>query len=266
MRGINKVLRTPFCERKKAWASMMQSMKLPRLLEDKLPIRRFLDGQLILWTEKQKIMTPTEGKPGFLTCAACQSDHRWSKADKMFFHLVADTHQRKCQDRLDAAEKEKRQALFEDLCVATTSGADIVARVQDYAVQYCAAKSLPFTAATMALDCVSAAVNTLIRQQFSPACIADLLANGHKSEAKTIRHINYVVQAADTGGTMAGAEKRKSTQGKSGIKKKIRRHKRSRFRLHRTNVARRVSRLSVKILKDKAAYVLVSVSLRRSNY
>ena len=255
MRGINKVLRAPVNERKKAWIAMMANSNVPRILAGKLPIERFLDGRLTLWTEKQKIMTPTEGKPGFLTCSACESDHKWDKSVRMLFHLIGDTHLRKCQERLDAAEREKRQALLQDHCAATTSGADIVARVQDYAVQYCATKSLPFTAATMALDCVSAAVNTLIPQQFSPVFIAGLMSNGHTSEVKTIRHINYVAQAVDTGGSVAGVEKRKSTQMKSGVKKKRIRSKRSRFRLHRTNVARRVSRMSVKILKAKAEYL-----------
>ena len=93
------------------------------------------------------------------------------------------------------------------------AAADIIARIQDYAVQYCATKSLPFTAATMALDCVSAAINTLVPKEFSAKAVAQLMANGNKSEAKTIRHLNVVKQSVDPGGRGEGyiPQKRKAS-------------------------------------------------------
>ena len=39
-----------------------------------------------------------------------------------------------------------------------TDGAETVKLIQDYAAQYCVSKSLPLTAAVMALDCVSVAI------------------------------------------------------------------------------------------------------------
>ena len=217
--NVNKVLRAPVNQRNKVLAEMIDSMKLPARVVDKLQLGRFLDGRMALWNEKH-IMTITEGKPGYLTCAVCETDYKWSKAERMFLHLVCDRHQMKCQERLDAVEKEKRQGRFVGECAAAASAIDIVKRVQDYAIQYCAAKSLPFTAATMALDCVTAAVNTLVPKQFSPTAIAELISNGHRSEAKMLRHINYAAKAVDTGGKIADAQKRKSTQTKGNVTKK----------------------------------------------
>ena len=73
----------------------------------------------------------------------------------------------------------------------------------------------------MALDCVSAAINTLVPKQFSAKVIAQLTANGSKSEAKTVRHINFVKQAVDPGGRVDGfiPQKRKAS-GKHVAKKK----------------------------------------------
>ena len=140
-------------------------------------------------------------------------------------------------------------------------------RVKNYAVQYCAAKSLPFTAATMALDCVAATINTLIPKQFTTAAIATLMSSGHTQDAKTMRNINYVATSVDVGGAVAGdtslPKKRKCTPTKGSAKKKGGGSKkkkrllttRSRFRLHRTNVAKRVTRMGSKILKQKAEYL-----------
>lgn len=54
--------------------------------------------------------------------------------------------------------------------------------VKDYASQYCAAKSLPFTAGEMALDCVSVAFASAIPTAISSKAIANLAANGYKEE------------------------------------------------------------------------------------
>lgn len=120
----------------------------------------------------------------------------------------------------------------------------------------------------MALDCVSAAINTLVPSQFSTEAIADLVSKGHRSDAKKMRHINYVVKAVDVGGAVAGdtslPQKRKSTPTKGNnnkkktsgsTKKKRQGARRSRFRLHRTNVAKRVTRMAATILKQKADYL-----------
>ena len=120
-------------------------------------------------------------------------------------------------------------------------------------MQYCAAKSLPFTAATMALDCVSAAISSLVPKQFSSESIAELMSKGYKSEAQQLRQINYVAKNVDTGGVAAGDD---SGQTKRKSKKiNTKRTKRSRFRLHRTNVSKRVNRMAEEILSQKAEYL-----------
>ena len=61
-------------------------------------------------------------------------------------------------------------------------GATVENRIINYAAQTAAAKSLPFTAAEMALDCVSAAVNTICTDTISDKAIDVLISNGHKNE------------------------------------------------------------------------------------
>ena len=109
----------------------------------------------------------------------------------------------------------------------------------------------------MALDCVSAAINTLVPKEFSAKVVAQLMANGNKSEAKTIRHLNVVKQSVDPGGRGEGyiPQKRKASGNHVDDKKKRIRRRRNKLRLSRISVARRVSRLGANILKQKAEYL-----------
>lgn len=58
--------------------------------------------------------------------------------------------------------------------------------VKNYATQYCASKSLPFSAAVMALDCVSAAFASVVGDNISANSISDLITSGHKKEVCTV--------------------------------------------------------------------------------
>ena len=52
---------------------------------------------------------------------------------------------------------------------------EIVKRVKDYACLYCASKSLPFSAAEMAMDCVSAAISSMFPEAASEKTIINKL-------------------------------------------------------------------------------------------
>ena len=123
--------------------------------------------------------------------------------------------------------------------------------MKNYASQYAAAKSLPFTSAQMALDCVSASFSTAFGNvPPNPKAIAELMQRGHKAEADALRKIMYVCQHVDTGGKAAAGSKRK------GNPKKPSRKKRSRFRLYRTSVVRRVKNMADEVLKQKVEFLL----------
>ena len=128
----------------------------------------------------------------------------------------------------------------------------MVEAVKNYAAHYCAAKSLPWSAGVMALDCVSAAFSTVLGTTVvNPKSIAELQASGHKSEAKMLRNISYVCRAVDNGGGANNV----SAKRKAKAKKPDPRRKRSRFRQHRTGVAKRVHHLASEILKEKKSFL-----------
>ena len=116
--------------------------------------------------------------------------------------------------------------------------------IQNYAAQYCAAKSLPFTAAEMALDCVSAALTTIANSgTISAKSITHLQIHGHKVEAEMMKRLKYVTELTDVGG------KRKLDTSASGSNKRVR------VRQHRTNIAKKVNKLGDRILSKKASYL-----------
>ena len=131
----------------------------------------------------------------------------------------------------------------------------MIKAVQDYAVQYCAIKSLPFTAATMALDCVSAAMSTIFPADADTKIINDLAVSkskAAKSAANMLRCINHVRAKVDTGGRRS-AEVRKRDRSSEDTPSNT---KRSRFRLHRTTVSKRVSKLGSEIVQKKHQYLV----------
>ena len=123
-------------------------------------------------------------------------------------------------------------------------GGKIVKAIQDYASQYCAAKSLPFTTAVMAMDCVCATLTTITcNNSISQTSINDLQVNGHKVEAASLKKLKYVLTHCDVGGKRKADAKPNSD------------HKRSRLRLHRTTISQRVKKLGDSILSLKADYL-----------
>ena len=121
MADIQKVLRTPINARKQAWNKMMNNAQLPESVSNKLQLSRFLDGQQLVDCPVKNLLTPTEGKAAYLTCAVCQKDYKWAQCARAFSHLISDGHQSKCRDKLEAAEKALSQAVMQDSCASAAS-------------------------------------------------------------------------------------------------------------------------------------------------
>ena len=75
-------------------------------------------------------------------------------------------------------------------CREPSDGATVVNLVKNYAAQYAAAKSLPFTASEYALDCVSAAVTTVAGGKTPrESAIKTLRSAGHHIYFTHVTHI-----------------------------------------------------------------------------
>ena len=107
----------------------------------------------------------------------------------------------------------------------------------------------------MALDCVSAAMNSMFPEVLSEKAINKLIAEGHQHEGHMLRRVNLIRSHVDNGGGVTAGTKSKRKAGGSPKKRAKRRKKRSRFRLHRTNVSKRVRKLADEVLKQKAEYL-----------
>ena len=93
------------------------------------------------------------------------------------------------------------------------------------------------------MDCVCAALSTIVKDSISQKSITNLFVYGHTAEATTLKNLKYVSTHADVGG------KRKAEAPSSSG------HKRSRLRQHRTAVAKRVHKLGDEILVKKTDYL-----------
>ena len=249
--SMNKVLNTDIGERNAAWEDMMDSLNPPKVIAKKLGLANFLQSRFAVWTQLP-VMKQTSDKPGFLTCVICETEHKFPKQERALAHICSKDHHDALKKKMDAAVTARSKDLMNDHVHTFNESAEAVAAVQNYAVQYCAAKSLPFAAAEMTLDCVSAAFATIFPEHVDTKLISDLGASRRKSHRKAshvLRTINHLRSHVDTGGRV---KRRLDLDGD----KDQERPKRSRFRLHRTTVSKRVTRLADDILKQKRCYLL----------
>ena len=132
--------------------------------------------------------------------------------------------------------------------VSIKASADLIKMAKDYVCQYCAAKSLPFTAAEMAMDVVSATFKTILPKGVDGQLIKALRKVGYQQEANMMSTMQYVSAHVDTGGVL-------STKRKAESPEKTPRPKRSCFRIHRTTVAKRVNIMKASVLQQKLKFL-----------
>ena len=188
---MDKVLTTAIDSRSAKFREMLKTINPPKTVAEVIKLSDYLDGTLVPWRRKQNIFTLTKDKADCLTCTCCGTVNRFGRLDRVLLHLMSKKHHQKCKEKDDTVAKERSKELLNDHCKAAASilllfcilyfvnfvfifillarlyfilyfvfillaGAEeIVKRVKDYAALYCANKSLPFSAAEMALDCVS---------------------------------------------------------------------------------------------------------------
>ena len=100
------------------------------------------------------------------------------------------------------------------------------------------------------MDCVSAAISSMFPEAASEKTINKLIAEGYQHEGVMLRRLNLIRCHVDNGGVTVGTKSKRKAGGTTEN-----RPKRSRFRLHRTSVSKRVRKLTDGVLKKKAEYL-----------
>ena len=130
------------------------------------------------------------------------------------------------------------------MCFASTRGEEVVHRIQDYVAQHVAARSLPFTAGEMALDCISAALCSVIGdRQIDEKSVDLLVRKGHSEDASVLSRLRYVGGAVKRGGLYTD-----TTEGENSAKRR-------RVQLRRGAVKKRVSSLATKVRRLKHEFL-----------
>ena len=142
----------------------------------------------------------------------------------------------------------------------SSDGSTVVKRVKDYACQYAATKSLPFSASEMAMDVVAAAFSTVAPEEPKVKAIRLLHAKGYNAEANMLANLRHVSARVDVGGAVPSHmlhKKDKNRRKRKLTQKKLRLLcKRSRFRHHRTNAAKRMMKIATDVVKVKAEFLM----------
>ena len=195
-----QVLQTPLAKRSEAVAELIQEMDPNNQILQVLSTSRFLNNELVPWVHPEPVLrhVSKKGKHGHLRCSVCEKDYGWSSRERCVLHILSKTHHANCKKKLAAKDTAASQNLLEEASAKAVSGDKICNLIKDYASQYCVAKSLPFTAAAMALDCVCAAFSTVVKGSISEAAITALDKKGHKHEVCNTNYANCTMYPAQT--------------------------------------------------------------------
>ncbi len=123
-------------------------------------------------------------------------------------------------------QTQQQRARFRSRSLATVKGKEVVRRIQNYVAQNVAARSLPFTAGEMTLDCVSAALCTIAGPDpLSEKAVDVLTQAGLSNEAAAFFKLRYASGARNPEGPspkQCKTRKRRRLQLRRGaIKKRI---------------------------------------------
>lgn len=119
--AMNKTLKTPVSKRGSAFDEMMTRLNPPKAVVDIMRKSDYIDGTLVVWRRKQEVFSPTEGKPGHLTCACCGTSHSFGRLDRVLIHLMSKNHHAKCREQDEALSKARSKEVLDEHCKASTS-------------------------------------------------------------------------------------------------------------------------------------------------
>ena len=176
-----QVLRTPLPKRIEALEKLIALMKPSQNVLKSLKSDRFLNNDLVVWdpADKQLLEYISDGR---MRCLVCSEEHCFPSQERWVLHVLSKKHHNNCKQILKADATAAAQDLLKSSTTNVTHGDQVVEMIKDYASQYCVAKSLPFTAASMAMECVCAAVSTIVTGGISMQAISALEKAGHKHE------------------------------------------------------------------------------------
>ena len=163
-------------------------------------------------------------------------------------HVLSVGHH-KVQKKLNDIDVTKRQqARMQATSAATIKGEEVVSRIQNYVAQNVAARSLPFTAGEMALDCVSASVRTIVGEKpLSDEAVKLLSKEGLVHDAAALHRLKYVAGTRNKAGP--ASPKSPDVNAASPPRKRVR------VQLRRNSVKRRIKVLGDKVVELKLEFL-----------
>ena len=139
----------------------------------------FLSGRLQITPANKTVLVPSKTKLGYITCCICSRDYKWSRVSRALIHICSVEHNKKVKAIRSPPEVQGNASCVHIFACSTnvchmhvvanmmrgvrtaSDGNAVLERIQNYVAQNVAAASLPFTAGSVACDCVSAALCTI---------------------------------------------------------------------------------------------------------
>lgn len=136
--------------------------------------------------------------------------------------MLSKSHHVLLKKKNNLSQTRRQQTKLKDGCASTARGQAVVKRIQNYVAHNVAARSMPFTAGEMALDCVSAALCSVAGPNFlNPLAIEVLTKAGLTNEAAAFHRLQYVSGSRKAEGPSGGRKRRRVQLRRGAIQKRI---------------------------------------------
>ena len=168
-----------------------------------------LEKKGIKYTGNDAKITLSAGKMSslFYTCVycsnVCKKRYNFPRESRAVMHILSQGHHKALKQLNDADITERLQRSIKRSCVATVEHDEVIRRSQHYVAQNVAARSLPFSAGEMVLDCISASLCSIGgAEPISDKAVRMLTKNGFMDDAAALQRLKYASSTRNRAGPL----------------------------------------------------------------
>ena len=156
----------------------------------------------------------------------CKKQFQFPRESRAVLHVFSASHHKAQKEVNDANITKGQQRQMQSSSAATVKGEEVVRRIQNYVAQNVAARSLPFTAGEMALDCVSASLCTIVgAKPLSDEAVRLLTKAGLVHDAAALHRLKFVAASRNSeGGPRASPDAKTASPPRKRVRVQLRRN------------------------------------------
>ena len=173
----------------------------------------------------KKVLSISNPYPACKCSSVCKNDWKFPRESRVLTHILSKAHHLCLKGKNAQLNTTRQREQMQEYTTTAVDGNELIKRIQNYVSQNVAARSFPFTAGEMALDCVAATLSTITGDKSLKRGAVDLLnRSGMRDEAAAMRNLLITSGYKNSGGptpTKSPTKRRRIQLRRGAIKKRI---------------------------------------------